>query len=620
MKTNSIIFITYRKKAYLIIGFFCLLSIASFAQDQKLSDSLIKIYKSGDYEEKDELKILQEIAQSETDTEKLLTYSLQLIVAAKTADSAKYEFSGYLQKGNAYRLKSDLTKALESYFDAAKIASNANLKADEASINISIADVYSIMGDSETSVRYYREALKLMKKDGASIHLASAQLNLGDEFYNQKELDSALFYFSESAKIFKAFDYELGEAYNLGNVGLVYAEKGENVKAEENLNSAVETLEKLEDYYPICVYLNAMSDIYEERNDKEKALEYANKSLHLAEKYGLKEQVSDSYQKLSSIYEKEGDIKKSFDFYKTHIIYRDSVNSTKTFQQRANERTEFEVNQKQGEVDLLNEQKKTQKIIAGAIGIALLFICFLAYSLFKRNKFMRNTNKIIEHEKKRSDDLLKNILPEETALELKENGTVKAKKFDSVSVLFTDFKGFTEYSDSLTPEKLVESIDYYFSKFDEIIGEHGLEKIKTVGDAYMCAGGLPFPSKNHALKICLAALDIVEFVNDTKNNSNHKLAKFDIRVGINTGPVVSGIVGTKKFAYDIWGDTVNVASRMESSGETGKVNISESTYQLLKNYHEFEFTSRGEITAKGKGKVNMYFVKICAQKQSIYAK
>ncbi|MBV1923254.1 MAG: tetratricopeptide repeat protein [Flavobacteriaceae bacterium] len=607
------------KRTYLIIGLFCLFGSALHSQNQKISDSLIKIYQNGEYEEKDELDILKEITDTETNTEKLLTYSLQLIVAAKTVDSARYEYLGYLQKGNAYRLKSDLTKALESYFAASKVATNSNLKDKEASINISIADVYSIMGDSETSLNYYRQALQLLEKNKDSINLASAQLNLGDEFYNQKELDSALYYFSESGKIFKAKKFELGEAYNLGNVGLVYAEIGENEKAEENLNGAIETLEKLEDYYPICVYINAMSDIYQDRNNNTKALEYAERSLQLAKKYGLKDQVGDSYLKLSDLYEYKGQIKKSFDFYKTHIIYKDSVKGLKDVQLMANERTEHEVEKKQVEVDLLNEQKKTQKIIAGAIGVALLFICFLAYSLFKRNKYMRKTNEIIEYEKQRSEDLLKNILPEETAQELKENGTVKAKRFESVSVLFTDFKGFTKYSESLSPEKLVESIDFYFSKFDEIIEKHGLEKIKTVGDAYMCAGGLPFPSDNHALKICLAGLDIVDFVAKTMNDPNHELAKFDIRVGVNTGPVVSGIVGTKKFVYDIWGDTVNVASRMESSGEIGKVNVSESTYNLLTKYHEFEFTSRGAIEAKGKGKINMYFVNIGTQKQSIYA-
>ncbi|MEM8908166.1 MAG: adenylate/guanylate cyclase domain-containing protein [Bacteroidota bacterium] len=274
----------------------------------------------------------------------------------------------------------------------------------------------------------------------------------------------------------------------------------------------------------------------------------------------------------------------------------------------ANVRTEYEVSQKQIEVDLLNQEKKIQRYVVIGIGLALLFIVLLAVSLFKRNQFMKQTNEIIAAEKKRSDDLLKNILPEETAKELKENGIVKAKQFEHVSVLFTDFKEFTKRSENLDPEVLVESIDFYFSKFDEIIDKYGLEKIKTIGDAYMCAGGLPFPTEDHAVKICQAALEIIEFVRKTKRSINHKLAKFDIRIGINTGAVVAGVVGTKKFQYDIWGDAVNTASRMESSSEVGKINISESTYNLLKQYDVFEFTPRGALEAKGKGKIAMYFV------------
>lgn len=194
----------------------------------------------------------------------------------------------------------------------------------------------------------------------------------------------------------------------------------------------------------------------------------------------------------------------------------------------------------------------TQKIIIFAIAIILLIIIFLVFSLFKRNKFMKYANEIIASEKQRSDDLLTNILPEETAEELKEHGVVKAKQFDSVSVLFTDFKGFTEEAGKLSPEKLVESINYYFSKFDEIIEKYELEKNKTIGDAYMCAGGLLFPVENHTAKMCQAALEITGFVKKTKRSINHKLAKFDIRVGIHTGSVIAGVVGTTKFQYDIW--------------------------------------------------------------------
>lgn len=607
--------IVFTKRSFIknllgLILFGLLLSITSNlqAQNQSLSDSLKIVFRKNTYKRVNKLSILEKIAQSETSTDEIIIYSKELIESAKEMDSLDYVYAGYLQMGNAYRLKSDLTTALENYFIALNVAVDEELTSEQGSIKIAIADVYSIMGDSKNAVRYYKNSIDILKQSTDTIDYASANLNLGDEYFNQQKLDSALYHYNESGRLFKAMKYELGEAYNLGNVGLVYAEKGENIKAEENLNQAIKVLTELEDFYPICVYLNAMSDIYFDKKEAKKAVEYAQRSLDLAEEHGLKEQISDGFLKLSNIYEKKSEFKKSFELYKNHIIYRDSVYNINAVQKMADEEKKFEVQKKQAEVDLLNQQKKTQTIIAIAIAIALLLIALLAFSLYKRNKFVVKTSKIIESEKQRSDNLLKNILPDETAEELKEKGSVAAKKFDSVSVLFTDFKGFTQFSEGLSPEELVKSIDFYFSKFDEIMEKHGLEKIKTVGDAYMCAGGLPFASKDHPYKITLAALDIVDFVEKSMNNVSLEKAKLAIRVGINTGSVVAGVVGTKKFAYDIWGDSVNVASRMESSGAVGRVNISEATYQLIKNYKEFEFEARGAIEAKGKGKIHMYFV------------
>jgi class 3 adenylate cyclase len=191
-------------------------------------------------------------------------------------------------------------------------------------------------------------------------------------------------------------------------------------------------------------------------------------------------------------------------------------------------------------------------------------------------------------------------------VELKKLGRVRAQRFDEVTVMFTDFKGFTSHAESMDPEKLVESIDYYFSHFDTIMDKYGLEKIKTVGDAYMCASGLPYPSEDHAYRILEAALEILEFVEAAKKEDSKEQVRFDIRIGINSGPVVAGVVGTKKFAYDIWGDTVNIASRMESASDVGKINISENTYEIVKN--QFDCAYRGNIEVKNRGKLNMYFL------------
>jgi adenylate cyclase len=200
-----------------------------------------------------------------------------------------------------------------------------------------------------------------------------------------------------------------------------------------------------------------------------------------------------------------------------------------------------------------------------------------------------------------------NILPEETAEELKATGTAKAKSFDMVSVLFTDFKNFTQASEKLSPAELVAEINFCYSEFDKIITHHGIEKIKTIGDAYMCAGGLPATNTTNPVDVVQAGLEMVAFI---EKNKQDRIAKdqpfFELRCGVHTGPVVAGIVGIKKFAYDIWGDTVNTASRMESSGEIGKVNISGSTYDLVKD--KFHCVHRGKVKAKNKGEIDMYFV------------
>jgi ligand-binding sensor domain-containing protein/class 3 adenylate cyclase len=227
--------------------------------------------------------------------------------------------------------------------------------------------------------------------------------------------------------------------------------------------------------------------------------------------------------------------------------------------------------------------------------------------LRERTIELANEKKEVERQKARSEELLLNILPEEVAKELKATGTAEAQLIDEVTVLFCDFKDFTQLSENLSPQELVAEIHACFSAFDLIVQRHGVEKIKTVGDAYMAAGGLPIPNKTHAADVVNAALEMRNFMEhrQRKRQASEKFF-FEARLGVHTGPVIAGIVGIKKFAYDIWGDTVNTASRIESCGEPGKVNISDITKMLLTK--EFQCTYRGKINAKGKGEIDMYFV------------
>ena len=215
----------------------------------------------------------------------------------------------------------------------------------------------------------------------------------------------------------------------------------------------------------------------------------------------------------------------------------------------------------------------------------------------------------IKAEKRISEDLLLNILPRDVAEELKITGDTKAKAFTMVTVMFTDFKDFTKVSKKVSAELLVDEIHYCFSAFDRIVQKHKIEKIKTIGDAYLCASGLPVSNYTHAVDMLNAAFEMRDFMVQRKKEKEAKgETPFELRIGVHTGPVVAGIVGVRKFQYDIWGDTVNTANRVESNGEAGKVNISQSTYELLVDDSNFTFSNRGKIEVKGKGELSMYFV------------
>ena len=283
------------------------------------------------------------------------------------------------------------------------------------------------------------------------------------------------------------------------------------------------------------------------------------------------------------------------------------------------QQTQIELQEKELEVQDLNLKKVQTRIRwLAAFGVLAVIIIYL---VVRGLQYAKKTNKIllkqkneierqkdeIDFEKKRSDKLLLNILPEETAEELKEKGTATPKQYEMVSVLFTDFKGFTNIAEKLTPTELVAELNNSFLEFDKIIDKYGLEKIKTIGDAYMCAGGIPVANETNPTDIVQAGLEIKEYMENLKAERESQGKDFwELRIGIHTGPVVAGVVGKNKFAYDIWGDAVNTASRMESSGIPGKVNVSGTTFELVKD--SFICTYRGKIQAKNKGEIDMYIV------------
>ncbi len=576
-----------------------------YSQDQSKADSLFSVWQSLDSSDASYLPVLYDLSYYESDPARVIDYAEQIVRIAQHQQNVRYQVLGAMSQGQAHLVQSNFEEALRSFFPGLELAIANDMSREAGQLQSSIADTYVNSGNFDNGFTYYKRAIANLEKVKDTISIATLLINLGDAHFSNGDISEAGDYFTQSLTLFETLNNEEGTAFNLGNLGMVYAEQGKHLQAEDHLNRAIEIFERRQSFYPISVFLTYIADIYLHNGDTPQAIKVTLRSLDLAQEHGLKSEISQAHLKLSEIYEASDDESKAFYHYRQHITIRDSVNNIETVEALANERTEFEVSQKQAELDLVEQQRKTQKAYSTAAFVGLGLLSLLAIVLYRSNRIIKRSNQIIAQEKERSEELLLNILPHAVAEELKRKGKVKARKYDSVSVLFADFVGFTSYSQHLSPEDVVQTIDEYFTAFDKIITKNGLEKIKTLGDGYMCASGLPVESTDHAVSVVGTALEMIEYVHHKTQNMNEELA-LDIRIGIHSGPVVAGVVGLKKFAYDIWGDTVNTASRIESHSIPGRVNISESTYQQISSQYVCEARAPQEV--KGKGSLQMYFV------------
>lgn len=257
---------------------------------------------------------------------------------------------------------------------------------------------------------------------------------------------------------------------------------------------------------------------------------------------------------------------------------------------------------KKNELELEHKRSQQKFLILGLSLVVLISLLLLFITVNRRR-----VNKILEIEKKKSDALLLNILPREIAIELKNTSKTVARSYELATVMFADIKNFTKLSAQLSPSDLIEELDYLFGAFDKIILKYNIEKIKIIGDCYMCVGGIPQANDTNPLDIVHAAIEMQDFMTAMREDrlKNGGLI-YDIRIGINTGPIVAGVIGSMKFAYDVWGHTVNIASRLEAACEARKINISSSTYECIQD--KFECTYRGRMDVKGKSGLEMYYV------------
>jgi serine phosphatase RsbU (regulator of sigma subunit)/Tfp pilus assembly protein PilF len=436
---------TFKVKAYyFLIVFLYFMSPNLYSQDQKVADSLSMIYQTKTLTDTAKLDLLRKLSFNEVrDLNLSLKYAEELISLAIKTGSNKFLGSGYFLKGNKKRLFGDLEEALDAYIKSAEVARLDNNMKGEGNAYGAIADIYSISKNHPNARLYYKKAIAILRESKDSVALASAILNAGDDYMSNQIYDTAYMNFTLSKIIFEKLNYLPGIAYNLGNIGMVYANTGKPNLAEKNIEEAIKILEDLEDYYPICVYLISMADIYIEKGDKLTALKYSMRSLNLAQQHGLKEQISDANLKLSELYEKAGEMGESFKFYKDHIAYRDSVNNIKSIQKLADLRTEFEVKNKQEEVNVLKKNKKAQLIMI----LSLLLILLMALGLIMLYYYSLKRSRILSAA---LDE--RNILLEKQSAELKEQNDKIIKTNEELKRLFE--------ITSIQKEEIISSINY----------------------------------------------------------------------------------------------------------------------------------------------------------------
>jgi len=566
-----------------------------------------------------------------------------------------------MYQGIVYDLNGKYDSAIFMYDSALAIAGKHKLLLVSGDIYNNYSIVYSIMGQLEKAVEYALQALEIYEQLGDSANMAKVFNNLGSRYSEMGMNDRAISFYQMAIAINEKQNNLSRLVKNYGNTGTVYSAIGQNEKALEYYTRAYMIQKDLDNKLDMSITLSNMAityrylgrydmalsfagqsytlacetndeigklfyfltsaDIYKDQGSYVKATEHYQRAESMADSIGAKQNLMEIYRGLAEVYAARKD-------YRNAYVYNEKYNNKRISlldqeKSKALDRIEqFEKDKSRIEIELLTKESeiqelriKRQKILRNSFAGAGMMLLLLAVLIWHRYRYVRRTknklaekNLIIHNEKEKADQLLLNILPAETANELKNNGFSKARSFDMVSVMFTDFKGFTRMAEIMEPDELVAEIDQCFKAFDNIISNYPIEKIKTIGDAYMCAGGLPVANMTNPVDVVNAALEINAFMEGLKAGKiRNNQPYFEIRIGIHTGPVIAGIVGFKKFQYDIWGDTVNIASRMESSGEVGEVNISGTTFELVGD--RFNCIHRGKVEAKNKGAIDMYFVK-----------
>ena len=518
----------------------------------------------------------------------------------------------YSNIGVIYYQQADYVKALENHLLSLKYAELANDKLRIFTALNNVGGVYYIKpATRDKALEYYFRALPLCEELGNTNGLGTINVNIGNIYFQKGEDEKALFYFNKSLEAYGNSDGSQNAYIALGKL---YLSEGNYDNALNSLKKALALSEDFKDDISMLQTLIVYGNLFVRKGEEDKALIYYKRAEKVAGNLPPNDDTKDLYMAMADTYDKISDYHNAFKYQSLFGAIKDSIYNIAADKKLANMQFDFDLQKKEGEITLLTKDKalselqiKKQTFARNAFAGGLGLVFLIALLTYRNYRIKARTNKILDHKNAQIEHLILNILPAEVAKELQEDGRATPRDYESVSVLFTDFKSFTKMTTNMDPGILVQELNDWFIVFDDIVIKYNLEKIKTIGDSYMCAGGIPTPYPDHVYNIVKAGLEIQDHIiarNIALKEAGQ--APWNLRVGIHVGPLVAGVVGRIKYAYDIWGSTVNIASRMESNGEEGRVNISAQTYELIKD--RFICSYRGKINAKNVGDVDMYFV------------
>lgn len=630
-----------------LIFLFIAFSIASLSQNRKDSAKISKA---------DSASVNNLLQQSKSHFSDNPEKAIRLANDAKDL-SEKINFS----KGKAFALKNigmgyyfqgKYLEALQNWNESLEVFEQVKDETGEANLLNNIAAIYAQQGDDEKGLEYSLKSLAISEKLKDKLRILSALNTVGSIYYNKKATwDKALNYllmalpyceelgdndalgtisenigeiyfekndFTNAVSYFEKSIKALGNSPNSSfaytGIGKVYLQQGDIITALSYNNKALAIAEKFNSKPNIVRALEGIANVYFVQKNYTTALNYLIKANTIAEEIKAAPDLKDIYRDMAVAYANTSDYKNAFKYRTLYADIKDTLYNIETDKKLGSLQFEFDLEKKQSQINLLTKDKaltalelQRQKFAKNAFMIGLALAFMIAILLLRSYLIKKRTNKILDGQKAEIESLLLNILPAEVAKELQVKGYAEPKYYESVAVMFTDFKGFTLIADKMSPQELLQELNVCFLAFDAIIEKYNLEKIKTIGDSYMCAGGIPTLNELHVENVVHASLEIRDFI-ATFNQKRIQAGSqpWDMRIGIHVGPVVAGVVGKKKYVYDIWGSTVNIASRMETNGVPGQVNISCATYEIIKD--NFFCQHRGKIYAKNIGEIDMYFV------------